>query len=310
MSEIFSHPAIVRLRSSFAFSFVKSVAVGAVWGFFITLACLFIIGTIVAIQVTIASGSEPTAKTITIKDQPPAAKQTLAFILAQAADGNPTPGPNPTPPTPDNKPKIGDKCPTCNGSGKVDGDHDGRPDFDCLDCGGDGRVDSGDPILTTSSPPTDSDRGESTMYATKETMIVGEVKKAVDEALQAQSEEFQNKLDDLKSRINEINAKVESQNPQNPLTKAVDHFDPNNRVIAAPQGRYVEFEYWIDLEGWELTYNFADNAFHSKDGSVVIVFGGKPSTISQTVTVLVPKKSDPATTIRCVVNRRPIQSPN
>lgn len=55
---------------------------------------------------------------------------------------------NPTPITPTPvKVVVGDECPTCEGSGSVDGDKDGKPDYKCSDCSGDGRVDDGDPIL-------------------------------------------------------------------------------------------------------------------------------------------------------------------
>lgn len=40
-------------------------------------------------------------------------------------------------PQPDNAPKPGDKCPTCNGKGQVG---DGRVFSDCMDCNGTGKV--------------------------------------------------------------------------------------------------------------------------------------------------------------------------
>ena len=59
---------------------------------------------------------------------------------------NPKPSPSPNPPVPVDI-KIGDTCPKCLGSGKLDGDHDGRIDSECRACGADGKIDKGDPIL-------------------------------------------------------------------------------------------------------------------------------------------------------------------
>lgn len=61
---------------------------------------------------------------------------------------NPTPNPVPTPsPTPL---KPGDKCPGCK-DGWIDSD--GSAKVKCWKCNGDGRVDLGDPILTSDVPP-------------------------------------------------------------------------------------------------------------------------------------------------------------
>jgi hypothetical protein len=55
----------------------------------------------------------------------------LAWELAEPdlAPPNPNPEPEPTPKG---------KCTNCNGIGKIDGDHDGKYDYDCEVCGGDG----------------------------------------------------------------------------------------------------------------------------------------------------------------------------
>lgn len=55
---------------------------------------------------------------------------------------------DPTPaPEPDNV-KIGDKCPKCDGTGKIFAD--GKVAEPCWQCKGDGRADEGDPIVTKS----------------------------------------------------------------------------------------------------------------------------------------------------------------
>jgi hypothetical protein len=53
-------------------------------------------------------------------------------------------GKNPIKPNSD-KPKVGDTCPQCDGTGREPGD--GTVDISCGQCRGDGRVDPGDPIL-------------------------------------------------------------------------------------------------------------------------------------------------------------------
>lgn len=70
----------------------------------------------------------------------------FAYEIYKASRSSPTPAPDITP-TPA-KPKVGDKCPICDGKGAIDGDKDGKPDYGCSDCRGDGRVDTGDPILS------------------------------------------------------------------------------------------------------------------------------------------------------------------
>lgn len=63
------------------------------------------------------------------------------------------PTPQPPSPQPDLIIHIGDKCPKCD-HGWVDGDHDGKPDYKCQACGGDGVADKGDPIVTQESVVT------------------------------------------------------------------------------------------------------------------------------------------------------------
>jgi len=48
------------------------------------------------------------------------------------------------------KPKVGDVCPQCDGTGREPGD--GSIDISCGQCNGDGRVDEGDPILVDTKP--------------------------------------------------------------------------------------------------------------------------------------------------------------
>jgi hypothetical protein len=54
------------------------------------------------------------------------------------------------PNNPNNKPKVGDTCPQCDGTGREPGD--GTVDIACGQCKGDGRVDEGDPIVSISTP--------------------------------------------------------------------------------------------------------------------------------------------------------------
>ncbi len=72
----------------------------------------------------------------------------LAYSIGkmQAVRGK-DPTPNPTP----NKPKVGDTCPHCKGTGREPGD--GSINISCGQCNGDGRVDEGDPILVDNDKP-------------------------------------------------------------------------------------------------------------------------------------------------------------
>jgi hypothetical protein len=58
----------------------------------------------------------------------------LAWSLAEISI-SPDPAPNPPKPKP---PTPEGECTNCNGTGKIDGDHDGTYDYDCGVCGGDG----------------------------------------------------------------------------------------------------------------------------------------------------------------------------
>lgn len=68
----------------------------------------------------------------------------LSLPIGNSGGNAPQPAPSPTPSI-----KIGDKCPKCEGTGKLDGDKDGVVDSACRYCREDGRVDEGDPILGT-----------------------------------------------------------------------------------------------------------------------------------------------------------------
>jgi len=70
----------------------------------------------------------------------------IAVELFNGNANGPSPNPNPTPSP---NVKIGDKCPKCEGTGKLDGDKDGVVDSLCRYCREDGVVDEGDPILGT-----------------------------------------------------------------------------------------------------------------------------------------------------------------
>lgn len=58
-------------------------------------------------------------------------------LSRENSDNSPLPIPTPAP-------IVGSVCTYCGGTGKIDGDHDGRTDADCLPCGGDGRIDAVD----------------------------------------------------------------------------------------------------------------------------------------------------------------------
>jgi hypothetical protein len=69
----------------------------------------------------------------------------IATVITPELKPTPTPGPSPGPfPTP----KVGDPCPVCYGTGKS-----GDRINPCDPCKGDGKVNEGDPILTSTSAP-------------------------------------------------------------------------------------------------------------------------------------------------------------
>jgi len=84
-----------------------------------------------------------------------------ASLLADTL--NPNPGPTPTP----NKPKVGDSCPTCYGTGKS-----GDGIQTCFQCKGDGKVDEGDPILGNTTPTPAVEEKPSTLEEKPITILV------------------------------------------------------------------------------------------------------------------------------------------
>lgn len=100
---------------------------------------------------------------------PPQTDYTAVFSWETACImENETPNPHPEPsPTPD-KVKVGDKCPTCYGTGRS-----GDGIQPCFQCSGDGKVDEGDPILGNTSP----DQSNSSTTTTRPiTILVEEYK--------------------------------------------------------------------------------------------------------------------------------------
>lgn len=83
---------------------------------------------------------------------PPITDESPILAVEIGAKNTVAPTPAPDNPTPSGKVKVGDKCPNCQGLGQVDYDHDGKMDAKCVACGGDGKVDQGDPILNASDP--------------------------------------------------------------------------------------------------------------------------------------------------------------
>lgn len=71
----------------------------------------------------------------------------LAYSITVAGGITPSPVP-----TPDGEVHVGDTCPACNGTGWNEADHNPANRLPCVSCGGDGKIDKGDPALSSSLP--------------------------------------------------------------------------------------------------------------------------------------------------------------
>jgi hypothetical protein len=101
--------------------------------------------TIVAIWATKNIVSEPVTKKIVEPYHPQKFDTILGYTIGK------TMAERSKPVNPNTKPKVGDTCPQCNGTGREPGD--GTVDIACGQCKGDGRVDEGDPIVSTIDSP-------------------------------------------------------------------------------------------------------------------------------------------------------------
>ena len=199
-----------------------------------------------------------TVRAVAYQDEQPI----LAHAIAQVADNpSPGPGPNPSPsPSPDDKPKVGDVCPNCDGRGKSgDGINPCRP------CKGDGRVDEGDPILVADDSVTPTPDEEDVEHVTQadfqklqESVVASlhelnkHLKDLEDRANKA-FDQTQEGIEANKARINELEASVRALE-LNLRNHALNHPAPGKPSELplqekTPSSKSTKYKYAIQYEG-------------------------------------------------------------
>jgi hypothetical protein len=165
----------------------------------------------------------------------------LGNTVNPSPDITPTPGPSPI--------KVGDKCPVCEGRGKS-----GDGIQPCGPCNGDGRVDTGDPVLSTEVAPTTEEHSVVVQHVRQDAFQAwaADLQQQTEEdnaKLLAKIEEFKTASDQATSRINELEAKIGSLTTtieklgtdllslqEKAAAKAVPTVTPTPKAASAPTG--------------------------------------------------------------------------
>lgn len=150
-------------------------------------------------------GPTPTPTPVEIKTPPSNADDDQAILAISIADtlGNTAPDIIPTPSP--NTVKVGDVCPVCEGRGKS-----GDGIQPCGPCRGDGRVDAGDPVLSTEVVPAE-EHSVVVQHARQEDFdaLVEEINTTFEEN-DVEAKALKEAVEQSTARINELEAKVSS----------------------------------------------------------------------------------------------------
>lgn len=184
----------------------------------------------------------------------------LAVSLAKFTDMK---SPNPVDPTPaPDTPKVGDTCSVCNGRGKS-----GDGIQPCEPCKGDGRLDAGDPGLSSSSQEkTEEEHSVVVEYArqdkfnafVEETAGKNEQLSIANQELIGKLENTVGKIENLNARINELEARIQAIDDECKC-------DEKPAKTASPEYGYrilYKGEYYVwkgdgefqSPNGWKLSY--------------------------------------------------------
>lgn len=150
-------------------------------------------------------GPTPVPTPVELKTPPSNADEDETILAISIADtlgvpdNAPTPGPSPNV-------KVGDQCPVCEGRGKS-----GDGIQPCGPCKGDGRVDAGDPILSTEVLPEVEERSIVVQHARQEDFdaLVEEINTTFEEN-DVEAKALKATVEQSAARINELDAKVTS----------------------------------------------------------------------------------------------------
>jgi hypothetical protein len=146
-------------------------------------------------------------------------------------------------PTPDPKPAPSGKCLVCNGTGRIDGDHDGEYDYDCSACGGDGIASVEFSIVQIPQSTTDY----------------------IDFRINLVEEE----MDELWTEIRKLVSDLPLPEKEEPVPVVLPEIVPDI------QGTMTE-EYYVNWDGVE--YVWDTEAFVALSGKKIVLDQGSPDT--------------------------------